>query len=162
MAKKKKNIAKDENGRKTIEVNKKARRDYEIVDTLEAGIQLLGSEVKSIREGGISLRDSYIRFKSGECLLVDCHISPYKYSRREDVDPYRARKLLMHKREIERMASQVQLKGLTAIPLKIYFNERGRCKIELALGKGKKLYDKRQDIKRKDAQREIQRAIKNQ
>jgi SsrA-binding protein len=161
MAKKKKNISKDENGRKTIEVNKKARRDYEIVDTFEAGIQLLGSEVKSIRDGGISLRDSYIRFKNGECLLVDCHISPYKYSRRDDIDPYRPRKLLLHKREIERLSSNVQLKGLTAVPLKLYFNEQGRCKLELALGRGKKLYDKRQDVKRKDAQREMQRALKN-
>jgi len=161
MGKKKKNISKESDGRKTIEVNKQARRNYELVDTFEAGIELLGAEVKSIREGGISLKDSYIRFKKGECFLVSCHVAPYRFARQADIDPYRDRKLLLHKREIVRMSSQVQQKGLTAVPLKIYFNKEGRCKVELALGRGKKLHDKRQDVKKRDAQREMQRAIKN-
>ena len=156
--KKKKNSQQE--GRLVIDVNKKARRDYEILDRFEAGIALLGSEVKSIRTGGVSLRDSYIRFKSGECFLVGCHISPYKFSRNDAHDPYRDRKLLLHGREISRLASQVQAKGLTAVPLSIYFNLKGRCKLELGLGKGKKLYDKREDIKEREAKRALDRMRK--
>ena len=162
MGKKKKpQAAQASDGYKVIDVNKKARRDFEIRDTFEAGIALLGSEVKSIRDGGVNLRDSYIRFKNGECYLVGCHVSPYKFSSHDAPDPIRDRKLLLHKRDIEKLGSQVQAKGLTLVPLKIYFNKRGRCKLEVALGRGKKLYDKREDIKAREAARQMERVLKS-
>ncbi len=147
-------------GVKTVDVNKKARRDYEILDTAEAGIVLCGSEVKSIRNNGISLRDSYIRMKGDECYLVGCHIAPYKFAGVDAHDPYADRKLLLHRREIDRLAMQVKTKGRTLVPLKVYFNKSGRCKVELGIGRGKKLYDKREDVKGREAKRHIERAIK--
>lgn len=159
MAKKSGNSGAKE-GRHVVAVNKKARRDYEILDTLEAGLELLGCEVKSIRGGGANLKESYIRFRNRECFLTGCHVSPYKFSRVETYDPVRDRRLLLHQREIERLGSQVQAKGLTVVPLQIYFNSRGRCKLDIGLGRGKKLFDKRQDIKSRDAAREIQRLMK--
>ena len=143
-----------------VAVNKKARREYEILDTFEAGLQLLGSEVKSVREGAINLRESYIRLKNGEAFLVGCHISPYKYSRENEHDPLREKKLLLHRREIERLASQTQMKGLTIVPLKVYFTGQGRAKAAIGVGRGKKLYDKREDIKSREAAREIERVMK--
>lgn len=146
-------------GLQVVAVNKRARRDYEILDTIEAGLVLLGSEVKSVRDGGINLQEAYVRAKSGELFLVDCHISPYSYSRQEKYEPTRDRKLLMHRREIDRLALEIQKKGLSIIPLRAYF-KRGRCKIELGVGRGKKLWDKRQDVKAREAQRMVERAIK--
>ena len=159
MSKKKKNKQSDD-GTRIVDVNKKAHRDYEILDTLEAGLVLLGSEVKSIRGNGISLRDSYIRFRNGKCVLVACHIAPYAFSKNDAHDPYRERELLLHKRELERLNEQVQAKGRTLVPLKAYFNKRGRCKLAIGLGRGKKLHDKRQDVKKKEAAREMERAVK--
>jgi SsrA-binding protein len=160
MAKGKKKGEGTDEGRKVVAVNKKARRDYLIQDALEAGIELEGCEVKSAREGSLNLKESYIKFRSGECFLVGCHISPYRFSRQDAYDPLRERKLLLHKHQIERLSASVQQKGLTAVPLRAYFTQRGRCKLEIALGKGKKSYDKREDIKSREAQREIERRMK--
>ena len=157
MAKNKKTEAAS---RKVVAENRKARRDYEILDSWEGGIVLLGSEVKSIRQGAANLKESYIRFENGECYLVGCHISPYKFSSAVAYDPLRPRKIMLHKREIERLAGQVKQKGLTVVPLKLYFNARGRCKLDMGLGRGKKLYDKREDVKAKEAARQMERAFK--
>jgi SsrA-binding protein len=139
--------------------NKKARHDYEILQTAECGIVLSGAEVKSVRAGSMNLKESYVRLKDGELYLVACNISPYSHSRLEDQKAVRDRKLLMHRREIDRLAVQVTQKGLSLIPIKAYF-KRGRCKLEIGVGRGKKLHDKRQDLKRKEAERDIARAIK--
>jgi SsrA-binding protein len=152
---------KADTGLKIIESNKKAWRDYEILETLEAGMQLNGGEVKSIRNGGISLAESYIKIKSSECYLVDCHIAPYIFSRKEELDPTREKKLLLHKKEIEKLDAKMRQKGLTMVPLKVYFNAEGRCKIELGLGKGKKAHDKRDTIKAKENERYLKRVLKN-
>ncbi|HQH27250.1 MAG TPA: SsrA-binding protein SmpB, partial [Oligoflexia bacterium] len=146
--------------RHVIAVNKNARRNYEILVTVEAGIELLGCEVKSIRAGGINLKESYIRFKHNECFLVGCHISPYKFSPLKDYDPVRDRRLLFHRHEIKRLNEQVQQKGLTIVPLRAAFSPKGRCKIEVGVGRGKKLFDKREDIKAREAARDIERAMK--
>jgi SsrA-binding protein len=141
--------------------NKKARRDYHIDDTLEAGIVLRGSEVKSLRDGKANLMDAYAWVEEGEVWLSGLHISPYSHTRMEEQqDPTRDRKLLLHAREIDKLAVKIQEKGYTVVPLRIYF-KRGIAKVELGLGKGKKLYDKREDIKKADAKREIERVIKN-
>ncbi len=145
-----------------VEVNKKARREYEILDTFEAGIALTGAEVKSVRAGGASLRESYVRVRNGECWLAACRISPYSFSRADEHDPARDKKLLLHKAEISKIAQNVQAKGLSLIPLKLYFNQHGRCKVEIALCRGKKLYDKRDDIKKRAADRQISRVLKGQ
>jgi SsrA-binding protein len=152
---------KSDSEQKIIESNKKAWRDYEVLETLEAGMQLYGSEVKSIRKGGISLAESYIRIKQGECFLVDCHIAPYTFARKEEVDPYREKKLLVHKREIEKWDMKARQKGLTMVPLKIYFNAEGRCKIEIGLGKGRKAHDKRDVVRAKENERYLKRVLKN-
>lgn len=147
--------------KKDLEVNKKARRDYEILEVLEAGISLLGSELKSIKNGGLSLQESYIQVKNGEVYLSGAHVSPYSFTGVQAPDPYRTRKLLLHKKQIEKFAAQVQQKGLTIIPLKAYQNEQGRVKIEIALGRGKKIHDKRQDIKDKAISRKLDRVLKS-
>ncbi len=143
-----------------IESNKKARRDYEIIDKFEAGMSLLGSEVKSIRNNGISLKESYIKIKRNECYLVRCHIAPYSFARKQDLDPYRERKLLIKKSQIIRLHAKIQQKGLTLVPLKVYFNAKGLCKVELGLGKGKKSHDKRQDIKKREVDKKLRRIMK--
>lgn len=141
-------------------VNRKARHDYHIMETFEAGIALIGAEVKSIREGKVNISDAYARVRNGEAWLIGLHISPYKNQNTfEEYNPSRSRKLLLHKKQIDKLSSMTQEKGLTLIPLKIYF-KRGRAKLELGVGKGKKLYDKREDLKRKTAQREMERAMK--
>lgn len=145
---------------KLIAQNKKARHDYHIVDTCEAGIILLGSEVKSCRKGGANLKDSYARFEHGEMYLIDVHISPYSHANRFNHDPLRKRKLLFHKQEIKKLFGKIRERGQTFIPLKMYFNERGKVKVEMALVHGKKLYDRREDIKSRDMQREADRAYK--
>ena len=146
--------------RKDLEVNKKARRDYEIMEVLEAGISLLGSELKSIKNGGLSLQESYIQIKGGEVFLTGAHVAPYVFTGIQPPDPYRMRKLLLHKKEIEKLGTKIKLKGLTLIPLKAYQNEKGKVKIEIALGKGKKTHDKRADVKEKAVKRSLERVMK--
>lgn len=145
---------------KNVAVNRKARHDYQILDTYEVGLVLKGTEVKSIREGKVSLRESFAQFENNELYLMNMHISPYIFGNIFNVEPKRKRKLLLHQREIDRLRGQVQEKGLTLVPLRIYF-KRGHAKIELALAKGKKLYDKRRTLAEKDAQREVERELRN-
>ncbi len=144
---------------KAITNNKKARHDFHIMETMEAGIVLLGTEVKSLREGRANLRDSYAMLEKGEVILRGLHISPYSHTS-ESLDPRRDRKLLMNKREIKRLVGKVQEKGLTLVALKLYFNARGIAKVELGLAKGKKNYDKRHALAERQAKRDIDRAMK--
>ncbi len=139
--------------------NRKARHDYEIQETVEAGLMLTGSEVKSLRLGRANLKDSYARPKLGEVFLHEVHISPYENSPLQDQDPTRTRKLLLHKQEIRRLTAKIQEKGFTLVPLRIYFRD-GKAKVELALAKGKKLYDKREAIRKKDMKRDADRQIR--
>ncbi|WP_109205879.1 SsrA-binding protein SmpB [Moorella sp. Hama-1] len=145
---------------KIVTDNRRARHDYFIEETFETGIALTGTEVKSLRNGRANIKDSYARVENGELILHDMHISPYEQGNRFNHEPRRPRRLLMHRYEIQRLYGKVREKGLTLIPLKVYFNERGRAKVELALVKGKRLYDKREDIAARDAQREIARALR--
>ncbi|NLX63484.1 MAG: SsrA-binding protein SmpB [Clostridiaceae bacterium] len=147
-------------GIKTIVQNRKARHDYFIEETIEAGIELTGTEVKSLRLGKANLRDSYATIKDGEVFVHGLHISPYDMGNRFNHDPLRVKKLLLHRYEINRLSGLIQRKGLTLIPLSLYF-KKGKVKVELAIAKGKKLYDKREDIAKKDAMREIDRRLKN-
>jgi len=153
MAKKKN---KEKNFRPTI-VNRKARYEYTFLDKYEAGIMLTGTEVKSIRLGKLQLADAFCYFKGGELFVKELHISPYTEGNLFNVDPRRERKLLLSKRELEKLKSSMDEKGLTIIVTKVYFNQRNLIKLEIALGKGKKLYDKRQSLKEKDAKRSIER-----
>ena len=136
---------------KTIIQNKKARHDFTIVETMEAGISLMGSEVKSLREGRANLRDSYATIRDGEVYLKGLHITPYSHTSDRRIDPFRERKLLLNRMEIKRLIGKVQEKGLTLVALKLYFNDRGIVKVELATAKGKRQYDKRDDMAKKDA-----------
>ncbi|MDG2305347.1 MAG: SsrA-binding protein SmpB [Candidatus Binatia bacterium] len=150
-----------EAGEKNISVNRKARHDYFIEEKFEAGLSLLGAEVKSLREGKVNLRDSYARIsRRGEMVLVGVHISPYGHAGKEAPDPDRPRKLLMHRREIDRLAGKIREKGFTVVPTRLYF-KGGRVKIELGLAKGKEHHDKRDDIKKAESKREIDRAMKS-
>lgn len=151
-------MPKDENS-KLIAGNKKAYHDFFIEETYEAGIALLGTEVKSLRDGRANLKDCYAMIKNEEVFLIGLHISPYSHGNIMNHDPERTRKLLMHKREIRRLNGLLTLKGYTLVPTKIYFKE-GRVKVELGLAKGKKNYDVRETVKEKEAQREIQRATR--
>ena len=146
-------------GTKQITANKKAYHDYFVLDRFETGIELTGTEVKSIRAGTLNLKDSYCRVVNGEMILTGLHISPYKQGSYFNADPDRKRRLLMHKREITRLGSRVAQEGLALIPLSLYFKD-SRVKVELGLCKGKKLYDKRQDAADKSARREIDRKFK--
>ena len=152
-----------ETGIKRVAENRKARHDYFIDDTYEAGIVLVGTEVKSLREGRINLRDSYVEVRGSahapELFLVGAHISPYDQGNIWNHDPLRVRKLLMHRHEIERLAVKVREKGFTIVPTKVYLKD-GRAKVEIGLGRGKKLYDKRHDMADKDAKRDMQRALR--
>ncbi|MEX2140430.1 MAG: SsrA-binding protein SmpB [Pirellulales bacterium] len=139
--------------------NRRARFEYEILDTLECGIVLVGSEVKSLRRGEISLEESYARLRGNEAWLLGCDIPEYKWSNQLNHQPRRPRKLLMHKRELKKFAARAGEKGLTLIPLKVYFKE-GRAKVLLGLGKGKQLHDKRDSIKEKSMKRDIDRAMR--
>ncbi|WP_028308001.1 SsrA-binding protein SmpB [Desulfitibacter alkalitolerans] len=145
--------------RKVITDNRKARHDYFIEETYEAGIALQGTEVKSMRLGRVNLKDSYAHIQNGQLVLSNMHISPYEKASHFNHDPLRDRKLLMHKREIMRLWGKTREKGLTLVPLKLYFNEKNRVKVEIGLAKGKKLYDKREDLAKKDAERQIKRAL---
>jgi len=144
---------------KVIAENRKARHDYFIEETYEAGIALTGTEVKSLRAGKVNLKDCYAQVISGEMFVEQMHISPYEQGNRFNVDPLRPRKLLMHKREIMKLYGQVKQEGLTLVPLKLYFS-KGKVKAEIALCKGKKLYDKRDAEAAKDAKREMARAFR--
>jgi SsrA-binding protein len=146
-------------GEKVVCVNRQARHNYFIEEVYEAGLVLLGSEVKSLRDGKANLKDSYARIQKGEAFLVNAHISPYPGANRFNHEPTRARKLLLHEREIERLTGKTKEKGLTLIPLKLYFKS-GRAKVELGLARGKRLYDKRETLKRKMAEREVERSLK--
>jgi len=145
--------------RKDIATNRKARRDYEILDNLECGIELKGGEVKSLRAGNINLNDSFARVEPKGIILYNVHISPYAQASYLNEDPVRPRCLLLHKKQIEKLAIQIKQKGLTLVPLRAYFNKRGFVKIEIGLCKGKKHYDKREDVKRRDADRAIKRIL---
>jgi SsrA-binding protein len=146
-------------GEKLICQNRKAWHNYFIEDKYEAGIALLGTEVKSLRDGKANLGDSYAKIKDGELFLVDAHINAYRFGNRFNHDPLRSRKLLLHRREIRRLIGKVQEKGLTLIPLRLYFSD-GKAKVELGLAKGKKLFDKRENLKRKTMEREMERGRK--
>ena len=146
-------------GIKVIAQNKKARHDYFIEQMIEAGIVLSGTEVKSIRQGKVNLKDSYATIEGGEVILSGMHISPYEQGNIFNKDPLRNRKLLLHKSEINRLIGVTQQKGMSLIPLRLYFR-KGKVKVELAVAKGKKLYDKRADIAERDARREIDRKLK--
>jgi SsrA-binding protein len=144
---------------KLISQNRKARHDYEIQETFEAGIVLSGPEVKSLRLGRANLKDGYARPQGGEIFLHEVHISPYENSPLVEQDPTRTRKLLLHRQEIKKLTGKIAERGLTLVPLRIYFRE-GKVKVELALAKGKKLYDKRESIRKKDSEREAERQIR--
>jgi SsrA-binding protein len=144
---------------KNIVQNKKARHDYAILEHFEAGIELTGTEVKSCRAAGVSLNDAYAAVQEGQLLLLNAHIAPYEQGNRNNHPPRRPRRLLMHKREIFRLKKSVESKGLTLIPLSMYFNDRGKVKVNLALCRGKNVRDKRETLKKRTDDREIRRAI---
>ena len=146
---------------KSILTNRKAYRDYEVLETLECGIELKGSEVKSLRAGKINLNDSFARIEKLEAFLYNAHISHYTEASYLNVDTDRTRRLLLHKNQIQRISGKLAQKGLTLIPLKVYFNDRGFVKLELGLCKGKKLYDKRESIKRRETDLYMRRAMKS-
>lgn len=148
----------DKTAIKPLASNRKARHDYEVLETVEAGVQLAGTEVKSAREGRVQLKDSYVDFRDGQAFLVGVHIGAYSHGNRENHEPERQRKLLLHKKEIDRLFGQVQQKGLTVVPLEVYL--RGAwVKAEIGLVRGKKLYDKRETEKRKTIEREMRQAV---
>lgn len=145
---------------KVIANNKKARHEYFIEETYEAGIALKGTEVKSIRLGKVNLKDGYAEIKNGEVILQNVHISPYEKGNIFNVEPTRPRKLLLHKREIRKLIGYITQKGLTLIPLKLYINDRGLVKLQLAVCKGKKIHDKRDTIAKRDSDRRIQKELR--
>ena len=147
---------------KIITKNKRAFFDYEILEKFEAGIVLTGPEVKSVKAGHISLKGSYVTVHEGELLLLNCHISPYKFAQNQlkDYNPTASRKLLVHKKEINYLIGKLKTKGLTLLPLSVYL-KRNKIKLEIGLGRGKKKFEKREKIKKREAEREIKRALKN-
>lgn len=155
-------MAKDKKSSETlIAKNRKAFRDYEILETFEAGIELAGTEVRSLRDNHGQLTDAFALVRGGEVWLNNLHIPPFKQGNINNVDPDRKRKLLLHKKQIRYLAEKTQEKGLAVVPLKLYFNDNGLVKVELALARGKKLYDKRTSMKERDVKREIDRALKS-
>ncbi|MGE5559228.1 MAG: SsrA-binding protein SmpB [Bacillota bacterium] len=146
--------------RKIINTNRQARHEYFIEETLEAGIALTGTELKSLRDGKGNLKDSFARIERGEVFLYNMHISPYDFGNRYNHDPLRTRKLLLHKGEIIRLSAKLREKGLTLVPTVMYFNEKGKVKLELGLARGKKLHDKREAMAERDAKREIERGMR--
>ncbi|HHT28371.1 MAG TPA: SsrA-binding protein SmpB [Firmicutes bacterium] len=141
--------------------NRKARHDYHVEETLEAGIALRGTEVKSMRAGKVNLRDSFARVESGEVILYNMHVAQYDHGNRWNHDPVRPRKLLLHRGEIRRLIGKTKEQGLTLVPLSVYFSPRGHAKVELAVARGKKHWDKRDDIAKREADRNVRRAVKN-
>ena len=146
--------------KKLIANNRKARHDFFIDEVYEAGIVLTGTEIKSIRQGKINLKESFAKVEKGEVVVYQMHISPYEQGNRYNVDPVRPRKLLLHKQQIRKLIGYTTQKGLTLMPLSVYIDERGRAKMELAIARGKKLYDKREDIAKRDSERRIQQELK--
>ena len=146
--------------RKLVANNKKAYHDYFIEETYEAGIVLTGTEIKSVRQGKVSIKESYAKIEKGELILYGMNISPYEQGNRYNVDPLRPRKLLLHKQEIRKLIGYTTMKGLTLVPLRMYINEEGRAKVEVAAARGKKNYDKREDIAKRDAKRDMARKMK--
>lgn len=153
-------MARTAEGRKMVIRNRKARHEFEILEELEAGLVLVGAEVKSLREGDASFTDAFARVDNGELWLYNLHISPYEQASIDVPDPKRPRKLLAHRREIERLAARTAEQGLTLVPLDLHFT-RGRAKVTLGLARGKKLHDKRETMKRKVMQREVDRALRS-
>lgn len=153
-------MARQKEERKLVANNKKAYHDYFIDETLEAGVALHGTEVKSMRMGKCSIKESFLRIENGEVFVYGMHVSPYEKGNIFNKDPLRVKKLLLHRAEINRLAGRVAEKGYTLVPLQVYFKE-GRVKVEIGLARGKKLYDKREDIAKKDARREIEREFKD-
>lgn len=151
---------KGDSGERVVATNRKAYHDYAVEEKLEAGIALRGTEVKALREGKVNLRDSYASINRGEVFLHHCHISPYSHGNIANHEPLRTRKLLLHRKEINKLLGKTQQKGLTLIPLRIYFTARGHAKVEIALAKGKRFYDRREAIKSREAGREMERALK--
>ena len=144
---------------KVVATNRKARHDFFLLDTFEAGIALLGSEIKSIRAGHISIKEAFVRIDGEEAWLIDAHISPYDQANRFNHEPRRPRKLLLHKKEITRLFEDVRRKGVTIVPVRVYL-KKGRAKVEIAIAKGKKQFDKRHEIAKRDSQREIERQVR--
>jgi SsrA-binding protein len=151
---------KSEAAEKSICTNKQARRNYFIDETYEAGIALVGTEVKSLREGRANLKDSFASVNNGEVVLYDLHISPYTFGNRWNHDPLRPRKLLLHKQEIRRLYGKARERGLTLVPLRMYF-KKGKVKVELGVGRGKKLYDKRDDLRAREDKRDMERGFRD-
>ena len=145
---------------KTIATNREARHEYFVLEALETGVELVGTEVKSLRAGGVNLKDSWVDIENGELLVKGMHISPYDHGNIFNHDPLRSRRLLLHRAEINKLIGKVKEKGYALVPLKLYF-KHGLVKMELALAVGKKLYDKRQDMAKRDAKREMERALKD-
>ena len=143
----------------TVAVNRKARHDYLITDTFEAGLVLTGTEIKSVRAGKVNLSGAYARVERGEAWLVDAHIAPYEAGNRYNHEPKRDRKLLLHRTEIDALIGRVAAKGLTVVPLRLYITAKGRAKVELGLARGKQLHDRRRDIAERDARREMEREL---
>jgi SsrA-binding protein len=152
-------MARDKAERQVVASNRRARHEYQILDTFEAGIALLGPEVKSLRNGKASLTDGYGVIRRGEVFLVNVHIGPYEKAWRENAEPRRERKLLLHRAEISRLEGKVAERGLTLIPLQLYFRN-GRAKVELGLCRGKSRYDKRESIRRRETERDLQRELR--
>ena len=146
--------------RKLVANNKKAYHDYFIEETYEAGIVLTGTEIKSVRQGRVSIKESYAKIENSEMILYGMNISPYEQGNRYNAEPLRPRKLLLHKQEIRKLIGYTTIKGLTLVPLKMYINEEGRAKVEIAVARGKKNYDKREDIATRDAKRDMDRKMK--
>ncbi len=140
--------------------NKRAFFDYEIIEKTEAGLALVGSEVKSLRQGGADLTGAYARTSNNECWLIGCNIAPYKQAGIRNHEPLRKRKLLLHKRQIKKIDGKLQQKGITVVPLRIYFNDKGLAKIELAIARGKRQYDKREKIKKRQQKSDIDKSIR--
>jgi SsrA-binding protein len=152
-------MLKDDSGERAIATNRKALFNFEILDRFEAGVSLVGTEVQSIREGGLNFRDSFVLFRGGELFLVGCRIGPYSHGNRMNHIEGRDRKLLLHKKEILKIGGKATEKGLTIVPLKAYF-KKGRVKVEIGLARGKKAHDKRETLKRKDIERETRAAVR--
>ncbi|MGI6747655.1 MAG: SsrA-binding protein SmpB [Anaerovoracaceae bacterium] len=147
--------------KKVLANNKKARHDYFIEEVYEAGIVLTGTEIKSIRQGRLNIKESFAKIEGNEVILYGMHISPYEQGNRFNVEPLRPRKLLLHKQEIRKLIGYTTQKGLTLVPLSVYINEKGLAKIEIAVARGKKLYDKREDIAKRDSERRMRQEMKN-
>lgn len=146
--------------KKIVANNKKARHDYFIEEVYEAGIVLTGTEIKSVRQGKVNIKESYAKIENGEMMVYGMHISPYEQGNRFNTDPLRPKKLLLHKQEIRKLIGYTTQKGLTIVPLNMYINEKGKAKMEIAVARGKKLYDKREDTAKRDAQRRMEQAMR--